>query len=108
LVSEARVLASADVADTSKQRRQGLRGRRDIEGAFVIPTCRWVHTLGMRVPIDVAFVDDSGVVIKIVRMRRWRIGAPVPKASWLIEASTGAFERWGLSLGDVVELRPDG
>ena len=52
-----------------------------------------------------AFVDDDGVVIKIVRMQRWRIGMPVKQASWVIEASTGAFERWGLSVGDVVELR---
>ena len=59
----------------------------------------------MRIPIDVAFVDDDGVVIKMVRMKRWRIGMPVKQASWLIEASTGAFERWGLSVGDVVELR---
>jgi uncharacterized membrane protein (UPF0127 family) len=44
-------------------------------------------------------------VIKMVRMRRWRVGMPVKHASWLIEASTGAFERWGLSVGDVVELR---
>jgi uncharacterized membrane protein (UPF0127 family) len=105
LVSEARVLASADVATTSRDRRKGLRGRRTVEGAFVIPNCRWVHTLGMKVPIDVAYVDESGVVLKIVRMGRWRVGAPVPKATWLIEAATGAFERWGLSIGDVVELR---
>ena len=105
LVSEARVLASADVAATSRDRRKGLRGRRTVEGAFVIPDCRWVHTLGMKVPIDVAYVDEAGVVLKIVRMSRWRVGAPVPKAKWLIEAATGAFERWGLSIGDVVELR---
>jgi uncharacterized membrane protein (UPF0127 family) len=84
-----------------------LRGRRELDGAFVIPDCRWVHTFGMRVPIDVAFVDEAGVVLKIVRMRRWRLGTPVPKAKWLIEASTGSFERWGLAIGDVVELRPD-
>ena len=105
LVSEARVLASADVAKSSRERRKGLRGQRDIDGAFVIPECRWVHTLGMKVPIDVAYVDEAGVVFKIVRMRRWRLGAPVRKAKWLIEASTGAFERWGLAIGDVVELR---
>lgn len=105
LVSDARVLASADVANSSRERRRGLRGRRAIEGAFVIPNCRWVHTLGMKVPIDVAFVDESGVVLKIVRMRRWRLGAPVAKAAWLIEAATGAFERWGLAIGDVVEIR---
>jgi uncharacterized protein len=105
LVTEARVLASADVARTRSERRSGLLGRDGIEGAYVIPSCRWVHTIGMRFPLDVAFVDADGVVIKMVRMRRWRVGAPVRRAEWLIEAATGAFERWGLSVGDVVELR---
>lgn len=105
LVSDARVLASAVVAKTRSERRSGLIGRDGIEGAFVIPACRWVHTIGMRFPLDVAFVDSEGVVVKMVRMRRWRIGAPVKHAEWLIEAATGAFERWGLSVGDVVELR---
>lgn len=99
------MLASADVATTPVDRRRGLRGRQRVDGAFVIPRCRWVHTFGMRVPIDVAYVDADGVVVKIVRMRRWRLGWPVRDAAWLIEAGVGAFERWGLSLGDVVEVR---
>ena len=105
MVSEARVLASAEVAGSRSDRRRGLRGRDGIDGALVITSCRWVHTFGMRFPIDVAFVDDNGVVIKIVRMRRGRLGSPVKGASWVIEATTGAFERWGLSVGDVVEVR---
>jgi uncharacterized protein len=105
LVSEARVLASADVAGNRSDRRRGLRGRDGIDGALVITSCRWVHTFGMRFAIDVAFVDDDGVVIKIVRMRPRRLGSPVKEATWVIEAATGAFERWGLSVGDVVEVR---
>jgi uncharacterized membrane protein (UPF0127 family) len=105
LVSDARVLASADVATNKRDRRKGLRGRQSVEGAFIIPGCRWVHTFGMRIPIDVAFVDDEGVVVKIVRMRPWRLGAPVKKGRWVIEAATGSLERWGVTVGDVVELR---
>jgi hypothetical protein len=105
LVSEARVLASADVAGNRSERRHGLRGRDGIDGALVITSCRWVHTFGLRFAIDVAFVDDNGVVVKIVRMRPRRLGSPVKEASWVIEATTGAFERWGLSVGDVVEVR---
>lgn len=109
LVSGARVLAAAEVATTGRQRRRGLRGRDGLEGALVIPRCRWVHTFGVRFPIDVAYVDEDGVVVKVVRMSRWRLGAPVPGGAWLIEAAAGAFERWGLAAGDVVELRgPDG
>jgi uncharacterized membrane protein (UPF0127 family) len=38
-------------------------------------------------------------------MRRNRIGVPVWKATTVVEAEAGAFERWGLKVGDQVELR---
>ena len=82
-------------------------GRDAVDGAFVIQSCRWVHTFGMRFPIDVAFVDDGGVVVKIManaHQARTRHGGE--RGSWVIEARpAGAFERWGLAVGDVVELR---
>ena len=74
-------------------------------GALVLTSCRWVHTIGMRFPLDVAYVDDEGTVVKTARMARHRVGWPVSNASWVIEAEAGAFERWGLQPGDVVELR---
>jgi uncharacterized membrane protein (UPF0127 family) len=105
LMSEARVLASIDVADGRSERAKGLLGRDDIVGAFAIPRCRWVHTIGMRFPIDVAYVDAADVVIKIACMRRHRLALPVPKARMVIEARAGAFERWGLKVGDPLEIR---
>ncbi len=72
---------------------------------MVLERCRWVHTLGMRFALDVAYLDTDGNVLKVVRMRRYRVGAPVSKARTVVEAEAGAFERWGLHLGDVVELR---
>ena len=105
LVSDARVLASAEVAADRAARRRGLLRRDGLEGALVLRPCRWVHTVGMRFPLDVAYVGADGIVVKTVRMARHRVGFPVPGATWVIEAQAGAFERWGLSIGDVVELR---
>ncbi len=105
MVSEARVLASAEVANERTARRRGLLKRDCLEGALVITPCRWVHTIGMRFALDVAFVDEAGTVVKTVRMAKHRVGVPVQKARWVIEAEAGAFERWGLHVGDVVELR---
>jgi uncharacterized membrane protein (UPF0127 family) len=105
LVSDARVLASAEVATTRAARRRGLLGRDNLEGALVITPCRAVHTLGMKFPIDVAYVDADGVVVKTMQMPRHRLGLPVPKARLVIEARAGAFSRWGLRVGDVVEVR---
>ena len=105
LVSDARVLASAEIAESRSDRRRGLLGRTDLDGALVIRPCRAVHTLGMKFPIDVAFVDADGVVMKTLQMPRHRLGLPVPKARIVIEARAGAFARWGLRVGDVVEVR---
>jgi hypothetical protein len=101
----ARVLASAEVATTRAERRRGLLGRDSIEGALVIERCRWIHTLGMRFPIDVAYLDSTGRVLKTIRMRRHRVGVPVWESRWVVEADAGAFARWGLRVGDVVEIR---
>lgn len=105
LVTNARVLASADTATTRPQRRKGLLGRDGLDGAMVIEPCRWVHTIGMRFPIDVAFLDADGLVIRTVQMPRRRLGMPVIRARSVIEAEAGAFARWGVHVGDVIELR---
>ncbi len=107
LVSDARVFASADVASNRSARRNGLLGRDGFEGALVLRPCRWIHTIGLRFPLDVAYLDGEGVVVKTVRMPRYRVGAPVWRARTVIEAQAGAFERWGLHVGDVVEVRDD-
>ncbi len=110
LVSDARVLASAEVTSDRRARRRGLLGRDSMEGALVVEPCRWIHTIGMRFPIDVAYLDGNGTVIKTLQMRRHRVGIPVAHARCVIEAQAGAFARWGLRVGDVVEIRdgPDG
>lgn len=105
LVTDGRVLASAEQATTSADKRRGLLGSDGIDGALVIRNCRWVHTLGMRFDLDVAYLDPAGVVLKTVRMHRNRIGAPVRHACTVVEAEAGAFGRWGLRVGDTVELR---
>jgi uncharacterized protein len=105
LVTEGRVLASFESATSRRAQRRGLLGRDGIEGALVLRRCRWVHTLGMRFALDVAYLDKNGVVVKTVHMHPHRIGAPVWRATTAIEAQEGAFGRWGLRVGDVVELR---
>jgi uncharacterized membrane protein (UPF0127 family) len=105
VTEDARVLASVEVADARSARRKGLLGRDDFQGALVLSPCRWVHTIGMRFPIDVAFVGDGGVVVKTMQMHQHRIGVPVWRASTVIEAEAGAFARWGLRVGDVIEIR---
>lgn len=105
LVSDGRVLASASVARTRGERRVGLRGRSSHEGAFVLDPCRWIHSFGMEFELDVAYLDAQGRVLKTVHMKRHRLGAPMPSARSVVEANSGAFARWGLRVGDVIEVR---
>lgn len=105
LVSDGHVLASAERAEGRRAHMRGLLGREGIDGAFVLEPCRWVHTIGMKFAIDVAYLDAEGVVLKTVRMKRNRLGAPVPHARIVVEAQAGAFARWGLGVGDQIEVR---
>jgi hypothetical protein len=42
--------------------------------ALLIPRCRSVHTLGMRFPIDVAFLDAEGRALRLERgVPAWRV-----------------------------------
>lgn len=74
---------------------------------MVLRPCRWVHTVGMRFPLDVAYLAHDGTVLKTVRMARHRVGLPVPGARTVIEAEAGAFGRWDLHVGDVIDVRTE-
>ena len=105
LVSNGRVLASAEVAADRRQRNKGLIGRESFQGALVLRRCRWIHTVGVKFPLDVAYLDKTGVVVKTIHMHPLRVGVPVFRACSVVEAEAGAFGRWGLHVGDTIEVR---
>jgi uncharacterized membrane protein (UPF0127 family) len=105
LVRDGEVLATLEVAESSRARARGLLGRDDFDGALLLRPAKSVHTLGMRFPIDVAFVDKDLVVLRTVTMARWRMGRPVWKAHGVIEARAGAFAHWNLHVGEQLEVK---
>jgi len=66
------------IADTSKTRKTGLLKHIRLEpgeGLWITP-CEGVHTVGMKFPIDVLFLDKRRKVVKIrAAMPRWRMAA---------------------------------
>lgn len=104
LIRSGEVLASAEIARSRTERRRGLVGRDDMDGVLVIHT-RSVHTFGVRFPIDVAFCDAQGVVLRIVAMKPNRVSVPVRRARMAVEAERGSFARWGVHPGDQLEIR---
>ena len=105
LVTEDRVLATLEVADTWQSRIKGVLGRDSIDGALLIKPACSVHTIGVEFDLDVAYCDRELRVIDIVTMSPNRIGMIRPRARSVIEAPKGSFERWGLTVGDLLEVR---
>ena len=99
------MLSSLRLADSLGTRTRGLMGRDGLEGAILLRPARSVHTLGVRFPIDVAHLDDNLTVLRTTRMEGLRVGRPVRRACSVLEAEAGSFERWGLVVGDVLEVR---
>jgi uncharacterized membrane protein (UPF0127 family) len=105
LLRDGEVLASLDMARTRRERSKGLLGRDGISGALWLEPARSVHTVGMRFPIDVAFCDPDGVVLRVITMHRYRVALPVLKARSVVEAEAGTFAHWNLQPGDHLEVK---
>lgn len=105
LLRDGDVLATVEIAADRRARRRGLLGRDGIDGALVLRPCRHVHTVGMRFAIDVALMAPGGEVLKTSSLRPWRLAPIVRGCSWIVEAECGAFERWSLRPGDVLEVK---
>ncbi|MER8033472.1 DUF192 domain-containing protein [Streptomyces hydrogenans] len=93
-----------EVAASYRARRRGLLGRDGVAGAMLLTPANSVHTLGMRFPIDVAYLDRRLRVLAVVTMRPGRLGLPRPRARHVLEAEAGAMAAWGLRPGVVLTV----
>jgi uncharacterized protein len=96
----------ADIADTSAKRRTGLlkhTGLEPGEGLWIAP-CEAVHTIGMKFPIDVLFLDKKKKVLKIKpAMPRWRMAVSLFAHS-VLELPSGRAAQTQTSAGDQLEF----
>jgi uncharacterized membrane protein (UPF0127 family) len=77
-------------------------------GLWIVP-CRGVHTLGMRYPIDVAFLDARGVVIGVLEgLPPNRIGRVFRGARGALELRSGILAATGTVPGDRLEFEGGG
>ena len=91
----------------SPSRKKGLLGRTEIpdDYAMVIAPCSAIHTIGMRVPIDVMFVARDGTVLKTCpSLHPWRLAGAL-RAHAVIEAAPGFLERHQIVPGESVAVR---
>lgn len=95
-------------ATTSQQRRRGLLGRDQLdsdEGMYIVP-CEWIHTFGMRFPIDVAFLSKEGRVLTVHHhLHANRLSKISLRAEGALELAAGRLEETGTTVGDMIEFR---
>lgn len=96
----------AQIADSSKTRKTGLLKHQRLEpgeGLWLTP-CEGVHTIGMKFPIDVLFLDKRRKVIKIrAAMQRWRMSACLSAHS-VLELPSGMAAATRTVAGDQLVL----
>ena len=101
-------LASRAVKATSfVARLKGLLGRSGLpEGeALIFERCRSIHTIGMRFPIDVVFVDRGWNVVALhCNLGPGRLIAPVRGAWGVVETASGRAAQTGLRVGDRLDV----
>lgn len=105
LLRDGDVVCALEMADSPAERRSGLRGRQGLDGALHLEGVRTVHTLGVGFPIDVAFLSVDLTVLRVAHLKPWRVTLGGPGARSVVEAHAGALERWGVRVGDQLEVR---
>jgi len=106
-----RVLANrVHTAFDSRSRREGLlrQGTWPAGSALIIAPCQAVHTIGMRFPIDLVFVNRAGVVVKTrERVVPWRMAGAM-RAFAVVEMPAGTLAGMSLEIGDGIAVHSDG
>ncbi|GAA5218209.1 DUF192 domain-containing protein [Corallincola platygyrae] len=73
--------------------------------ALCLTPCNAVHTLGMRFPIDVAFLNKDNIVTKIVPEIGKRKATSDRRAHKVIECSAGLLNKLGVEVGDELSFK---
>lgn len=84
----------------------GLLGRSavDPDEALLIDGCRAVHTLGMRMPIDVVFLSSNNVVVDVSEnLAPWRF-AFCANSRRVLELQASATRRFRIKPGAYLQL----
>ena len=101
------IATRVEIASTFIQRAFGLLAREFIrrdEGMW-FQRCSAIHTLGMRVPIDIIFVDASGCVVRLCPdVKQWRPAIVCLQAAGVIQLGSGALREIDIMPGDRLVL----
>lgn len=103
--------SSAKAANSFVGRLKGLMGRsaeefRPGDALWIYPS-DGIHTIGMRFPIDAAYLDGSGRIIRIYhKLAPFRFAAYMPRAKSVLELPAGTLKATRSEIGDLLDFRP--
>ncbi|MFB7503374.1 DUF192 domain-containing protein [Streptomyces broussonetiae] len=97
-----------EIAASYRARTKGLLGRDALDGAMLLTPASGVHTFGMRMPIDVAYLNRRLTVVTVRTMKPGRLGLPRLRARHVLEAAAGTMTEWGLRAGVRVAVEREG
>jgi uncharacterized protein len=101
------VAAHVEIAATPWRRFMGLMFRRELpEGhGLALAPCNSIHMFFMRIPLDVAFLDGDGRVLRAYHgIRPWRVSRIVRGGKAAIELPAGTLRATGVDTGTVLRL----
>ena len=102
--------ARCKLAETPLARLRGLLGRSRLppgEGVLLRPASA-IHTCFMRFPVDAVFLDEQGLVLRMVpRLPPWH-AAMQRGARSVLELAAGECGRVGIRPGVRIEVQPRG
>jgi uncharacterized membrane protein (UPF0127 family) len=76
----------------------------DGHGLWIVPS-HGVHTLAMRFPIDVVYLNAAKVVVYMKQnLQPWRVAAVRHQATSVLELPGSTLDATGTSLGDEIEI----
>ncbi|HWE25512.1 MAG TPA: DUF192 domain-containing protein [Myxococcales bacterium] len=85
------------------QRLRGLLGRSELPAgsALAIAPCAAIHTFFMKFPIDAAFLDGDGRIVRaLADLPPWRATRFHRRAAQVVELPAGTLARTGTREGD--------
>lgn len=109
-----RIATHIEYATCAVSKMRGLMFRRDIPDDYAMifvfskPRDISVHTLFMRFPIDVIFLNKDKIIINIVRMDPWTGYRHIRGVAYFIEMNAGTGESCGLACGNRLVFDSDG
>jgi uncharacterized membrane protein (UPF0127 family) len=98
------IFQNIEVARSFFTKLAGLIFKKELKGdeGLLFENCNSIHTLWMRFPIDVLFLDGENMIVSIIQdLRPFRFSPFIKQAVKVIEIKAGVASEFGLRTGDI-------